>query len=50
MRPSAKKFFVRSTCLAVMSSPSSARALSVETGISKTVYALSESSASGLVA
>ena len=36
MTPRAKKFFVRSTCLAVMSSPSRARALSVEIGIAKT--------------
>ncbi len=37
MIPSAKKFFVRSFCLLVMSSPSSERSLSVEIGISKTV-------------
>jgi hypothetical protein len=37
MIPSAKKFLVRSTCLEVMSRPSSALALSVETGMSKTV-------------
>ena len=35
MIPSAKKFLVRSTCLVVMSRPSSARALSVLMGISK---------------
>ena len=48
MIPSAKKFFVRSFCLVVMSSPSSERSLSVEIGISKMVYALSEPSVSGL--
>ena len=37
MTPRAKKFLVRSTCLAVMSRPSRARALSVLTGISKTL-------------
>ena len=47
MMPSAKKFLVRSFCLEVMSSPSSARSLSVEMGISKTVYCLSEPSVSG---
>jgi hypothetical protein len=50
MTPSAKKFFVRSTCLGVMSRPSSARALRVVTGISWTLYALSEPSVSGLFA
>ena len=37
MRPSAKKFFVRSICFEVIPRPSSAPALSVEIGISKTV-------------
>ena len=37
MTPRAKKFLVRSTCFEVMSSPSRARALSVVTGISKTM-------------
>ena len=50
MRPSAKKFFVRSTCLLVMSSPSSAFALRVEIGTSKTLYCLSDPSVSGLAA
>ena len=50
MIPSAKKFFVRSICLFVISRPSSARALRVEIGISKTVNALSEPSPSGLAA
>ena len=50
MIPRAKKFFVRSTCLFVISSPSRARALSVEIGISKTVYCLSEPSVRGLPA
>ena len=45
--PSAKKFFVRSFCLVVMSSPSSERSLSVEIGTSKTVKAFSEPSVSG---
>ena len=48
--PSAKKFLVRSICFEVMSSPSSERSLSVEIGTSKTVYALSEPSVSGLLA
>ena len=47
MSPSAKKFFVRSFCLVVMSSPSSERSLSVEIGISKSCTALSEPSVSG---
>ena len=47
MIPSAKKFFVRSTCLVVISRPSSARALSVEIGISKTLYCLRLPSVSG---
>ena len=47
MIPSAKKFFVRSFCFVVMSRPSSARSLSVEIGISKTVNCLSEPSVSG---
>ncbi len=50
MTPSAKKFLVRSTCLEVISRPSRARALSVETGISKTEYGLSVPSVSGLPA
>ena len=40
MIPSAKKFLVRSFCLLVMSSPSSERSLSVEIGISNSVYGL----------
>ena len=48
MMPKAKKFLVRSTCLLVMSRPSSARALSALMGIEKTVYDLSEPSVSGL--
>ncbi len=47
IRPRAKKFFVRSFCFEVMSSPSSARSLRVEMGTSKTVYCLSEPSLSG---
>ena len=50
IRPSAKKFLVRSFCLLVMSRPSSERSLSVEIGTSKTVKALSEPSVSGLLA
>ena len=50
MRPRAKKFFVRSTCLFDISRPSSARALSVEMGMAKTVYGLSEPSVSGFSA
>ena len=50
MIPRAKKFLVRSFCLLVISSPSSARSLSVEIGISKSVYGLSEPSVSGLLA
>ena len=50
MIPSAKKFFVRSFCLVVMSSPSSERSLSDEIGISKVVYAFSEPSVSGFAA
>ncbi len=50
MTPRAKKFFVRSTCFAVISSPSSARALRVLIGISWTLYSLREPSSSGLVA
>ena len=37
MTPRAKKFLVRSTCLAVSSRPSRARALRVPTGISMTL-------------
>ncbi len=50
MIPRAKKFFVRSICFVVISRPSSARALRVVIGISKTVYDDSEPSASGLAA
>jgi hypothetical protein len=50
MTPSAKKFFVRSTCLLDISSPSRARALSVLIGISKRLYCLSDPSVSGLLA
>ena len=50
MSPRAKKFFVRSICLFVISSPSRARTLSVEMGIAKTVYWLSEPSLSGFAA
>ena len=49
MIPRAKKFLLRSICLVDISRPSSARALRVEIGISKTVKALSEPSPSGLV-
>ena len=44
MIPRAKKFFVRSFCFDVMSSPSSERSLSVEIGISNRAYCLSEPS------
>ncbi len=47
MRPSAKKFFVRSFCFEVMSRPSSERSLRVEIGTSKTVNCLSDPSESG---
>ena len=50
MIPSAKKFFVRSFCFDVMSSPSSERSLSVEIGISKSANCLSEPSVSGFAA
>ncbi len=48
MRPRAKKFFVRSTCLLVISRSASAFALSVLIGTGNTRYAFSESSVSGL--
>ena len=50
IRPSAKKFFVRSFCFDVMSRPSSERSLSVEIGTSNTVTCLSEPSVSGFEA
>ncbi len=50
MSPRAKKFLVRSFCFEVMSRPSSERSLSVEMGISKVVYGLSDPSVSGFVA
>ena len=48
--PSAKKFFVRSFCLDVMSRPSSERSLRPLIGTSNTVTCLSEPSVSGLLA
>jgi len=50
MMPRAKKFFVRSFCLLVMSRPSSDRSLSVEIGISKRAYCFSEPSVRGFEA
>ena len=50
MIPRAKKFFVRSFCFEVMSSPSSERSLRVEMGISNKAYCLSEPSWSGFAA
>ena len=50
MTPRAKKFFVRSTCFAVMSRPSRAPALSVEIGIGNTENAESDPSSSGFAA
>jgi len=47
MSPSAKKFFVRSTCLLVRPIPSRARLFSVETGTGKTFHCESEPSVSG---
>ena len=50
IRPSAKKFFVRSFCFDVISRPSSDRSLRVEIGTSNTVTCLSEPSVSGFEA
>ena len=47
MRPSAKKFLVRSFCFDVISRPSRERSLSVEIGTSNTVNCLREPSVSG---
>ena len=47
MTPRAKKFFVRSTCFAVMSRPARAPALRVEIGITKTPNPESEPSVEG---
>jgi hypothetical protein len=50
MIPRAKKFFVRSFCLLVMSSPSRDRSLRVEIGISNRAYCFKEPSVRGFAA